>query len=305
MRFRLLFQEMRQSIAKNTLMFIAVILVSFVSFTFVGASILLQTQVTTAKGVWYEKLEISVYMCPNGYSTSANCTGTEASADQIAAIQQLVQSELKDEVQEITVISKEQSFQDLMQRYPDGIIDGQQFTPDDMQVSLKLKLTDPNNYQIVKEVLTNRAGVEEVYDQRQIFDPIFAALNQFTAVAIALAVIMLLSALLLIQTTIRLSASSRKREVEIMRLVGASNSFIRMPFILEGVLSSFIGATLSSVVLAAFTKFYIDDYLAQSVKWMQFITPVDALLVAPIIIGLAVLLSVFSSILSLRRYMKV
>ena len=82
-------------------------------------------------------------------------------------------------------------------------------------------------------MLTGRTGVEAVVDQRQIFDPVFSVLNRATVVTVVLAGVMVVVAIMLTATTIRMSAASRKNETEIMRLVGASNWTIRLPFILE------------------------------------------------------------------------
>jgi cell division transport system permease protein len=262
-------------------------------------------QITQAKGVWYDKVEVAVYMCPNGSSPSSNCTGDEATQSDIDKLQDTIKTELASDVDAVYIESKDDAYAEFIKKYPGGVVNGQTLTPDDMQVSLRIKLKNPEKYKTVAEVLTGRPGVEEVTDQKQIFDPIFTALNKLTVITVALAVLMMLTAILLIQTTIRLSASTRRKEVEIMRLVGASNAFIRTPFILEGVLSSILGAGGACAALALFVQYFIQGWLAPSVRWMDFIDIKSAAIISPLLIVIAALLATFSSTFSLKKYMKV
>ncbi len=101
-------------------------------------------------------------------------------------------------------------------------------------------------------------------DQRGLLEPIFAIMNAATFTAICIAALMLVAAVLLIATTIRLSAFSRRRELGIMRLVGASNRFIQTPFILEGVLAALIGSLLAGGVIVALVQFFVQGYLADA-----------------------------------------
>ena len=127
----------------------------------------------------------------------------------------------------------------------------------------------------------------------------FSVLNRATVVTVVLAGVMVVVAIMLTATTIRMSAASRKNETEIMRLVGASNWTIRLPFILEGVVASLLGS-LSGIV-----KVFVTDWLATSVQWMPFITQTTVWLTAPVLVVGAMLLSAVASAVSLRRYLKV
>ena len=103
-------------------------------------------------------------------------------------------------------------------------------------------------------MLSGKEGVDTVSDQRQIFEPVFAVLNRATIATAALAAVMVVVAIMLTGTTIRMSAASRKTETEIMRLVGASNWTIRLPFILEGAIASLVGSLLSCATLSVLVK---------------------------------------------------
>nr|WP_217626130.1 permease-like cell division protein FtsX [Bifidobacterium santillanense] len=294
------------SLKRNVPMIISVMLVTFISFVFIGASALMQAQVTRAKGEWYNKIEVVVWLCPDGTSQAATCAAGKAPTKQeIVELEEFIQDELTDNVSKITYVSREDFYKNtFLKQYPNGDYQGRTLTAADMQDSLQLKLKDPTKYKMVAEVLSGKTGVEDVVDQKQIFDPVFAVLNRATAVTVALAVVMVVVAILLTGTTIRMSAASRKNETEIMRLVGASNWTIRLPFILEGVVASLVGSLLACGLLAGVVQVFITDGIAQSVSWMPFVTQSTVWLIAPALVAGAVLLSIVASAISLRRYLK-
>ncbi|KAB7790514.1 permease-like cell division protein FtsX [Bifidobacterium leontopitheci] len=307
MRMRFILSETWTSLKRNVSMIISVMLVTFISFVFIGASVLLQSQITRAKGDWYDKVEVVVWLCPDGASQAATCaTGKAPTQQEIVDLENVINDELSGDVSKITYVSRESFFKNtFLKQYPNGVYEGRTLTAADMQDSLRLKLKDPTKYQVVSEVLSGRTGVEEVVDQRQIFDPVFAVLNRATLVTVVLAGVMIVVAIMLTATTIRMSAASRRNETEIMRLVGASNWTIRLPFILEGVIASFLGSVLAVGALSGIVKVFVTDWLAVSVQWMPFITQTTVWLTAPGLIVGAMLLSAVASAVSLRRYLKV
>jgi cell division transport system permease protein len=302
-RLQFVVTEVLQGLRRNVSMVISVVLVTFVSLMFVGSAALLQAQVDKLKDDWYDLVEVSVFLCPNG-STAPTCAGGEATQEQIDALQGVIDTELGDVVAETYFETKADAFAAFSERYPDGY-QGTQLTEADMQASFRLKLVDPEQYQVVADVLTGREGVEVVEDQRAIFEPLFLALNRGSLLAAGLAGVMLLAAVLLITTTIRLSAMSRRRETGIMRLVGASNLFVQLPFLLEGAIAALVGAALAVGGLWVGVKYLVMDWLQQSVNWVAYVTVGDVLRVAPLLIGIAVALAVVSSVVTLNRYTRV
>lgn len=306
MRTRFILSETWTNLKRNVPMLLSLMLVTFISFLFIGSSVLLQAQITKAKGDWYNKVEVVVWLCPDGTSSSANCaSGKSPTADEINTLQSDIRNDLADVVDTITYKSKQEYFDDTFtKQYPGGVYQGRTLTADDMQDSLWLKLKDPSKYQIVSEVLSSKEGVETVTDQKQIFDPVFSILNKATAFTAVLAGVMVVVAVLLTATTIRMSAASRRTETEIMRYVGASNGTIRLPFILEGVLASLLGSVLSCLALSAIVRVFVTGWLAKSITWIPYVNQMTVLMIAPFLIVGAVLLSVVASVFALRRYLK-
>ncbi|WP_265520958.1 permease-like cell division protein FtsX [Oerskovia flava] len=303
MRAQFILGELLTGLRRNLSMTISVILVTFVSLTFVGAAGLLQTQIGMLKDEWYDKVEVSVFLCPVD-SPSPTCAVGEATPEQMASIEGVLDTELGDEVEQVFFESKEDAFEVFSERYPDGYL-GTPLTVDDMQASFRLKLANPEHYEIVNDVLTGRPGVELVEDQRRIFDSLFLMLNRASLLSAGLAGVMLLAAVLLITTTIRLSAFSRRRETGIMRLVGASNLFIQLPFLLEGAIAAVIGALLAIGGLWLGVKYLVTDWLSESLSWVAYVSGGDVLRLAPVLIAIAFLLAAISSFVTLNRYTRV
>ena len=304
MRLQFILSEIGLGLRRNLSMTISVILVTFVSLTFVGAAGLLQLQINQMKDDWYDKVEVSIFLGPSD-SDAATCAGGEATEEQMAALADELESDaLEPYVKEVFFESKEDAYAAFQERFADEWW-AQGVTADQLQASYRVALVDPEQYQVVSDVFTGRQGVEEVRDQRQVIEPLILVLNRASLIAAGLAAIMLLAAVLLITTTIRLSAMSRRRETGIMRLVGASNLFIQLPFMLEGAIAATIGAGLSVAGLWFGVKYLVEDWLAQSVRFIPYVGTEAVWTVAPILLVVAIALAAISSVVTLSRYTKV
>jgi cell division transport system permease protein len=303
-RARFVLAEIGGGLRRNLSMTIAVILVTFVSLTFVGAAALLQIQISTMKDDWYDKVEVSIFLCPAD-SSEPTCADGEATQEQMDEIMAVLTSEaMAPYIETIYTESKQEAF-DALQKQMAGTVWAESVTVDLMQVSYRVKLTDPEKYQVVADAVAGRPGVDSVRDQRQILEPLFLVLNRATLISVGLAAVMTVAAILLITTTIRLSAMSRRRETGIMRLVGASNLFIQLPFMLEGAIAALIGSVLAVVGLYVGVTYLVEDWLAGSLQWATLVTTADVLVIAPWLIVIAIALAAVSSAATLSRYTRV
>ncbi|HWS52263.1 MAG TPA: permease-like cell division protein FtsX [Microbacterium sp.] len=305
MRFGLVMSEVGQGLRRNISMVISVILVTFISLTFVGAAILLQMQIGQMKGYWYDRAQVAVYMC-NGFATTPACNGTAATEEQVAQVQQLLDSPtLEPYIERVELETQQQAYENFQTQYAGNAI-ADIVTPEYMNQTFWVNLVDPTKSAVIRESLAGQAGVEQVQDLREYLDPILSALNAASYTAIGIAVLMLVAAVLLIATTIRLSAFSRRRELGIMRLVGASNRFIQTPFILEGVFAALIGSVLAGAAITLLVRFFVQGYLSEQVSQTQpFVSMDDALIVVPILFVIGILLAALSANVAIRRYLKV
>ena len=302
MRFGLVLSEAGEGLRRNVAMVISVVLVTFISLTFVGAAILLQFQVNQMKGYWYDRSQVAIYFCTS-IDTTGNCSSAEATSAQIAAVKtQLESTTLKRFVKGVAFENHQEAYENFKQQFPDSPLLSYA-KPASLNESYRVNLVDPNkDATIVIEDVNGLAGVQSVVDQRQYLDQIFFYLNGASLVAVCIAVLMLIAAVLLIATTIRLSAFSRRREIGIMRLVGASNRYIQTPFILEGVFAALIGSVLAGGAIVGIQAL-LQGYFTSSAT--SLIGPEDAWIVVPILIVLGILLASLSASAAISRYLKV
>jgi cell division transport system permease protein len=303
MRIGLVLAEAASGLRRNASMVVSVVLVTFISLTFVGTAALMQLQIAQMKSYWYDRAQVAVYLCTS-VSTTAGCTDGEATEEQKSAIEQQLDSDtLSPFIEEFYFEDHEQAYENFQEQF-EGTAAADYVTPDVLPETFWVNLVDPSQSDVLIESLAGMVGVEDVVDQRRYLDPIFTALNAASYTAIAIASIMLVAAVLLIATTIRLSAFSRRRELGIMRLVGASNRFIQTPFILEGVFAGLIGSLLAGGAVVAIVQFFVRGYLAENLS-ITFVDINDALLVVPLLILVGVLLAAVSAGIAITRYLKV
>lgn len=304
MKLRFILSEVGKGLTRNRAMSVAVVIVTFVSLLFVGVAGLAQMQVGRMKSEWYDKIEVSIYMCATDDETPS-CNGDEATDDQIAAVREKLNSaELKPYVKEVYEESKEEAYANFQKLFGDSPL-GQWTTADMLQVSFRVKLVNPEQYTIIKEEFSGTAGVSVVKDQRELVEPLFQVIDKAKMLSLGLAAVMTIAAILLITTTIRLSAMSREQETSIMRLVGASTLFIQAPFMIEGAIAALVGAGLAVGALFAGVHFLVDGWLAQAFQWTSFIGMREVWIMTPLLVLAALVLSLVASGFSLGKYTKV
>ncbi|GAA1765233.1 permease-like cell division protein FtsX [Agromyces humatus] len=303
MRIGLVLGEAANGLRRNASMVVSVVLVTFISLTFVGTAALLQLQIAQMKNFWYDRAQVAVYLCTT-VSTAAGCTDGEATEEQKAAIEEQLGSPiLQPLIDEFYFEDHEQAFANFQEQF-EGTPAADYVTPEVLNETFWVNLVDPSESAVLVESLAGFAGVEQVFDQRNYLDQIFDVLNAASYTAIAIAAIMLVAAALLIATTIRLSAFSRRRELGIMRLVGASNRFIQTPFVLEGIFAGLIGSLLAGGAVVAIVYFFVQGYLADNLSF-TFVGVNDALLVVPLLVVVGVLLAAVSAGIAITRYLRV
>jgi cell division transport system permease protein len=302
-RVGLVLSEALSGLRRNASMVISVVLVTFVSLTFVGAAILMQMQIGQMKDYWADRAQVAIYMC-TAISQAPTCT------DGVATDEQLAEVQAKLDGPAISPLIRDMRFEDREQAYANVIeLLGEDYasviTPEQLNETYWINLVDQSQSNVIVEAFTGQQGVEEVKDQLQYLEPLFSALTVATYIAVGIAALMLVAAVLLIATTIRLSAYARRRELGIMRLVGASNRFIQTPFILEGVFAALLGSLLAGAAILAGVHFGVDQYLRQRVEFVTtWVSVADAWVVVPILILIGAVLAAFSAGFAIRRWLR-
>lgn len=295
-------RETWSGLRRNLAMTIAVIVTMGVSLSLFGAGLLTAMEVDLVKGRWYDKIEISVFLCTES-SNGGTCEDGQATTD---AQREDIEAALtaNPEVQEVFYESKQEAFEEFQKVFRDSPILASR-TVEQMQDSFRVKLVNPENYEGVVAEATGLPGVQNVQDLHEVLDPLFKWLNALQWATIGMSVLLLLAASLQIANTIRMAAFTRRREIGIMRLVGASNFYILLPFLLESIIAGLIGVLAASITLAVGYYVIIDQNAKTSIMALPWIdwTHVLSAILAMTVVGLA--LSIIPTLLATRKYLRI
>ncbi len=302
MRATFVASEVSSGLRRNLTMTLAVIITVAVSLGLFGASMLVRAQVTTMKDFWYDKVEVSIFLCSKG-SDTPSCSGeavTQAQRDQIKSDLE----SLRPLVEEIFFESKAEAYARFQEQFKNSPI-ADNVSQGALPESFRVKLSDPTSYEVVASAFAGRPGIEQVNDQRQILDKFFRLLGGLQLIALLIALSMLVVTVLLIVNTMRVAAFSRRRETGIMRLVGASNFYIKLPFLLEAAFSAGVGAVLAIFGLIITKAVVIDQILAPSFQFTSFVGWDAVFAIAPLMFVVGILLAGLSAFFTLRKYLRV
>jgi cell division transport system permease protein len=227
-------RETASNLWRNRLMTIAAVLTVAVSLSLVGAALLLRQGSANATGTLERGTQVTVWMEPN------------ANAQEIAAVKTEL-SQLNYVTQPCVYWNKARNFSEARRLLPSDVF--QATTQAEMPTSYwctPVALTDAAQ---VVHTFSGTAGVLSVTEPQQTIHNEETVINVSKWVCLAIAIVLIISAAVLILNTIRMAIFARRREVSVMKLVGATNWFIRVPFMSEGLLQGLIGSLLAAVVV--------------------------------------------------------
>src|SRR3954468_4888377 len=271
MRAQFVLQEIWIGLRRNLTMTIALVVTVAIAMALFGTGVLLKMQVDKSNNYWSDKVEVSVYLC-NKLSANPACRKTEPT--QQAKDQIKSQLEAMPQVAAVTQETQQQAYQRAKERFKDtpGFSDTIQLG--DIPDSFRVKLKDPEQAPAIVAQMQNRPGVDQVINERAILEKFFKILGGLQWAALIIAAIQLIAFVLLVANTTRLSAFNRRRETGIMRLVGASNLYIQLPFVLEGAIAGLIGGVIAAILLVGSKVLLIGQLesslsLATKLSWTQ------------------------------------
>jgi cell division transport system permease protein len=293
MRVRFVLSEMATGMRRNLTLTITVVLTVFICLSLLGGAWLLHQQVSVMKGYWYDKIEVSVYLTQDS---------TQAQKDAI-----LTQLHDLPQVERVYFESHREAFQHAKQLFKDSPDLLANITPKTLPESFRVKLKDPRKYAVVSSAVAGQPGVDQVRDEHQVLDKFFRLLGYGQIIVLFVAAVMLVIAIVLVANAVRVAAFSRRRETGIMRLVGASNVYIQLPFVLEGALAGLIGSLVACGGLAALVAFAVNERIKPAFKFTgtAFIDWGTLSSLVPVLVAIGVVLAAGSSMITLQRYLRV
>ncbi|MFC4011476.1 permease-like cell division protein FtsX [Nonomuraea purpurea] len=302
MRANFIFSEVWIGLRRNLTMTIAVIITVMVGMAMLGVGLLINTQVGLMKNFWDDQVEVSVFLCTKGSAIPA-CNGKAVTPAQSKALKTHIEN--TPGVKEVLFEDQAAAYKNFQKAYESNEAFVSATKVEDMPQSFRVKVVNPDNYGNVLQAVQGQPGVSSVVDQAQLITPFFEMLDKLAFASLAVAITLVLAAALLIGNTVRLSAFNRRRETGIMRLVGASNLYIQLPFVMEGVIAGLIGGVFSAIILIV-TKVFLFEELANSgffgrgqIGWN------DVAQTITITMAIGVVICVLASFVTLRRYLRV
>ena len=300
MRTRFLVSEVGIGLRRNFTMTFAVIITVAISLSLLGIGLLSNAQVTAMKDYWYDKIEVSVYLC-GSLSETPSCSKGVITAGQRMQIQEDL--EALPVVENVYYESQTEAFARFQERFKNSAI-AQNVTADQLPESFRVKLKDPEQYAVIVSAFSGRPGVDVVQDQRTILEKFFRLLGVLRNGALVVGFASVLTAALLISNTLRIAAFNRRRETGVMKLVGATSISIQLPFLLEAVISAIIGWALATGLLAGLKKM-IDIHVAPLLSFTKFFGWGEVWVSSGILLATGLFVSIVASVFTLHRYLKV
>jgi cell division transport system permease protein len=301
MRAQFVLQEIWIGLRRNLTMTISLVITVAIAMALFGTGLLINKQVSNSRSYWNGKIEVSIFLCSKT-SSNTSCSKADATADQKKSIE----ADLKKlpQVSKVEYESKEAAFSRFKEQFSTtpGMV--QSTKAGDIPDSFRVRLKNPEEYKAVSNAMLGRPGVDQVVNEQEILKKFFRIMDGLKWAALLIAGIQVIAAVLIVGNTIRLSAFNRRRETGIMRLVGSSNLYIQLPFILEGAIAGLVGGMFAAVLLVGSKVFLIDRLqgnltFASQLSWGS----VVQIIIFSVCVG--VLLCALASFLTLRRYLKI
>jgi cell division transport system permease protein len=304
MRGQFVFQEVWTGLRRNLTMTIALVVVVAISLSLLGTGLLFVKQVDNTRTYWQGRVQLSIYLC-TATSVSPQCKANgPATETQRNSIYHDLTSLRSQGVEAVYYESQSQAFQRFKQDFAQdrsfSSLVTQNEIPDSFQVKLRNAETD---YPVVAGAVQGRAGVDNIVNVESILSNFYKLLDGARNAVIVVAIILVIAAILLVANTIRLSAFNRRRETSIMRLVGASNFYVQLPFLLEGIIAGLFGWLLAAGLLIAVKTLGLDT-LQQYFPYNVQLSLADLIEVIVLAMVIGVVLCGVTSFLTLRRFLR-
>ncbi len=280
------------AIRRNGLVAFAAVSTAFIALFLLGFAMLLRQEFNKVVAQTEANIEVSVYLLDN------------ISPAQQQNLQQMLQS--MPEVAFVRYESKEQAYQNFLREFRNQKELTQNVSRDFAPASFRVKLKDPSSktVQAVSIRLAGQPGIDKIVDLRSFYHRLFQVTNIFKVTGYAMAFIMLLSALALIGNTVRMAVFDRRQEIGIMRLVGATNWRIRVPFLIEGLIEGLIGAAVAIAGLFIAQRVFVDP-LRNQIGFFPLIGSHDVILTIPLLVISAMVVSVLAALIATARWLEV
>jgi cell division transport system permease protein len=296
-RFGFLVSEVLSGFRRNVTMTIAMILTTAISIGLFGGGLLVVRLADQSRAIYLDRVESQVFLTNDVSANDPTCD-----ADPCKALR--AQIEGRDDVKSVRFLDRDDAYNDAIKKFPQyKDVAGKDAFP----ASFIVKLDNPEQHKDFDQAIAGQPGVLNVLNQKDLIDRLFAVLQGISNAAFAVALVQAVGAILLIANMVQVAAYTRRTEIGIMRLVGASRWYTQLPFLVEAMLAAFIGVVIAIVGLIVVRALFLENALNQFYE-ANLIAKVDYADVlyysAPWMLFLGLAMSGITSYATLRLYVR-
>lgn len=296
MRFGFLVNEVVNGLRRNVTMTIAMILTTAISIGLFGGGLLVMQLANQSRDIYLDRVESQVFLTNEVSANDPSCD-----AEGCKALR--AQIEARDDVKSVRFLNRDDAYNDAVTKFPEY---KDVASKDSFPASFIVKLEDPEQHAEFDKAMQGQPGVLNVLNQKELIDRLFAVLDGLSSAAFAIAIVQAVGAILLIANMVQVAAYTRRTEIGIMRMVGATRWYTQLPFLTEAVIAATIGVLLAIVGLIGVRALFLERALSQfyQANLIARIDYADVLYVSPIMFGVGVAMAAVTAYVTLRLYVR-
>jgi cell division transport system permease protein len=295
-RFGFLINEVLTGLRRNVTMTIAMILTTAISIGLFGGGLLVLRLADNSRAIYLDRVESQVFLTNDVSANDPTCD-----ADPCKALRSQIEN--RDDVRSVRFLNRDDAYDDAIKKFPQyKDVAGREAFP----ASFIVKLNTPEQHKDFDDAMVGQPGVLNVLNQKDLIDRLFAVLDGLSNAAFAVALVQAIGAVLLIANMVQVAAYTRRTEIGIMRLVGASRWYTQLPFLVEAMLAAFIGVVISILGLIAVRALFLENALDQFYRanLIARIDYADILYISPILLFVGVAMAGVTAYATLRLYVR-
>jgi cell division transport system permease protein len=295
-RFGFLLNEVWTGLRRNVTMTVAMILTTAISIGLFGGGLLVVRLADNSRAIYLDRVESQVFLTNDVSANDPTCD-----SDPCKSLRQTIED--RDDVRSVRFLNRDDAYNDAIKKFPQyKDVAGKDAFP----ASFVVKLDNPEQHKDFDDSIAGQPGVLNVLNQKDLIDRLFAVLDGLSNAAFAVAIVHAIGAVLLIANMVQVAAYTRRTEVGIMRLVGASRWYTQLPFLLEATLAALIGVVIAIVGLIIVRALFLENALNQfyEANLIARVDYADILYIAPILIFVGVAMAGVTSYATLRLYVR-
>jgi cell division transport system permease protein len=295
-RFSFLFNEVVTGLRRNVTMTIAMILTTAISIGLFGGGLLVVRLAEHSRSIYLDRVETQVFLNNDVSANDPTCTSQACKA-----LREKI--EARNDVKSVRFLNRDDAYDDAIRKFPQyKDVAGK----DSFPASFIVKLENPEQHKDFDAAMQGQPGVLSVLNQKDLIDRLFAVLDGLSSAAFAVALVQAIGAVLLIANMVQVAAYTRRTEVGIMRLVGASRWYTQLPFLLEAMVAASAGVIIAVIGLIVVRAWFLDNALSQfyQANLIARIDYADILYISPILFFVGVAMAGLTAYATLRVYVR-